>query len=347
METTPPYGRTTVTQTRYGNPLKRISWSAVFAGVLIAMIVQVALSLLGIGVGLSALDFAEERNPAAGLGIGSGIWYALTLLIALFAGGWVAGRLSSAPRSFDAIIHGLLTWSLVTLLTFYFLTSTLGRIIGGVSRFIGGTLTTVGTVAGSGLAAAAPKIGDEIQQQLDEQGIDLSNLRAEVNQVLRQTGDPNLQPEALERRAEGAADQARAAGGRAADNPQAADDVAGNLFKNLFRQGQATVSQVDRDDAVNVVMKRTGKSRAEAEQTVDNWINSYNQARAQVQQKTQEVKQQARETADDAADAASTAAIMTFFGLLVGAGASGFGAKKGADSKDDYNALDRPVRETV
>lgn len=325
--------------------MKRISWSAVFAGVLIAMIVQIMFSLLGIGIGLGTLDFAEEKNPAAGLGLGSGIWYGLTLLIALFAGGWVAGRLASAPRSFDGIIHGLLTWSLVTLLTFYFISSTIGRVIGGVSRFVGGTLSTVGSVAGAGLSQAAPEVGDAIQREAREQGLDLDNLRSEVRSILRQTGDPNLNPNRLENKAKQAGQEAKDAAGDAASNPQGADDEANGLFDRLFKQGQSTINSVDREDAVNVVMKRTGKSRAEAEQTVDGWITTYNQARVKIEQTKTQVTANVREGADKAAGAASTAAIMTFFGLLIGAGAASFGAKMGTDSKDDYNRYDRPVGE--
>ncbi len=348
METRPPYERTTTVVTpRPAGFIKRISWSAVFAGVLIAIIIQIMFSLLGVGIGLSTLDFAEERNPAAGLGIGSGIWYGLTLLLALFAGGWVAGRLSSAPRSFDGIIHGLLTWSLTTLLTLYFISSTVGRVIGGVSRFVGGTLSTVGTAASAGLSKAAPEIGDAIQKEAAAQGFDVDNLKSEFRKILRQTGDADLNPDRLEQKAEQAGDQAEATAERAASNPQGADEEADGLFDKLFKEGQSTVNQVDRDDAVNVLMKRTGKSRAEAEKTVDGYITTYQQARAKFEETRKEVTANVRDGADTAAGAASTAAIMTFFGLLIGAGASGFGAKKGAESKDDYNDYDRPVRETV
>ncbi|RYF55933.1 MAG: hypothetical protein EOO39_37380, partial [Cytophagaceae bacterium] len=54
-----------------GNFLKRISWSAVFAGVLLAIVTQMLLTLLGIGICLGAIDAVEERNPTAGLGTGS------------------------------------------------------------------------------------------------------------------------------------------------------------------------------------------------------------------------------------------------------------------------------------
>lgn len=320
---------------------KRISWSAVFAGVLVAVVTQMLLTLLGLGVGFGSLDTVEEQNPTAGLGIGTAIWYIISSLLSLFAGGWVAGRLASTPRLFDGVIHGVLTWCLVTLFTVYLLTTAIGKIIGGASSLVSGIVST----AGSGIAAAAPGLADQAQDQLRKSGVDLSDLKGEVNQLLRDTGDPSLNPKALGRKADRAVDQAGNTASRAASNPQAADDMAGGLFNRLFKEGQSTVSQVDREDAVNVVMKRTGKSRAEAEQVVDNWTKTYQQARVKFDQTKKEAEIKARHVADDAASAASKGAIFGFFGLLIGVAAAGYGAKMGTDSKDDYNPYDRPVSE--
>lgn len=342
--------RTTVYEDRanYGRMdfIKRISWSAVFAGVLVGIVTQMLLSLLGLGIGLGTIDPVEEQNPTAGLGVGTAIWYVISSLLSLFLGGWVAGRLASAPRLFDGVIHGVLTWCLVTLLTIYFLTTSIGRVIGGASRLVGGLVRT----AGSAVSSAAPGLGNMVEDQLQKNGLDINNLdldelRGEANTILRQTGDPDLNPNALERKAERAGDQAETAANRAGSNPQAADDIAGGLFSRLFKQGQATVNQVDREDAVNVVMKRTGKSRAEAEQTVDNWIRTYQQARVKFEQTKKDAEIKARHVADDAASAASKAAIFGFFGLLIGVASAGYGAKMGTDSKDDYNKYDRPVQE--
>ncbi|MGM9507805.1 YrzE family protein [Larkinella sp. GY13] len=326
------------------NIIKRISWSVVFAGVLVAIVTQMLLTLLGLGIGLGTIDSVEERNPTAGLGIGSAIWYIISSLISLFLGGWVAGRLASTPRLFDGVIHGILTWCLVTLLTIYFLTTTIGSLIGGAGRLVGGVVRSAGNAA----ASAAPGLGNMVQNQLKENGIDadnldLSNLKNEVNTILRQTGDPNLNPNALERKADRAAGQAENTAERAASNPQAADDMASGLFNRLFKEGQSTINQVDRDDAVNVVMKRTGKSRVESERIVDNWINTYKQAAAKFEQTKKEAEAKARQIADDTASAASKAAIFGFFGLLIGVVASGYGAKMGTESKDDYSRYDRPV----
>lgn len=324
--------------------LKRISWSAVFAGVLVAIVVQMLLSLLGFGIGLGTIDAMEEKNPAAGLGMGSAIWYIVSSLISLFAGSWVAGRLASAPRLFDGVLHGVLTWCVVTVITIYFLTTTIGSLIGGAGRLVGGLVKT----AGAGVAAAAPAMGDAVQNQMKENGIDIQNvdfsdLKNEANKLLRQTENPALNPDRLEQKADRAVGKADNAAGAAAKDPANTDDIAGSLFRNLFKDGKETVSQVDRDDAVNVVMNRTGKSREESEQIVNNWINAYKQAQVKFEQAKKDAEIKARQLADDAASAASKAAIFGFFGLLLGVVASGFGAKIGTESKDTNHRLDHPL----
>lgn len=321
--------------------MNRISWSAVIAGVLIAVLVQMLLTLLGLGIGLGTIDVAEERNPTAGLGIGSAIWYIVSSLLALFTGGWIAGRLASAPRLFDGMIHGALTWCLMTLLTVYLLSTAVGRIVGGATSLVGSVLST----AGSGIAAVAPDAANAVQNQLQQNGVDLGDLRGEVNQLLRDTGKPGLQPNALENKAENAVAQAENAAGDAASNPQAADGEVNSLIDQFVQQGKGVAGKFDREAAINVVVKRTGKSRAEAARTVDQWERTYQQAQAKLAQVTDQAKETAVETADAVASGASKAAWFGFIGLLLGAVAAVFGARSGTDSKDSYNKYDRPVAE--
>lgn len=57
-------------------PLKRVSWGAVFARVVIAFVTMLALSLLGLAIGLGTIDPVEEQNPFAGLATGAAVWWA-------------------------------------------------------------------------------------------------------------------------------------------------------------------------------------------------------------------------------------------------------------------------------
>src|SRR5512144_2250123 len=81
---------------------RRISWGAVFAGIVIVMVLQLLLSLLGIGIGLTTVDPASGQTPGARtLGTSAAIWWVVINLIAVFAGGWVAARLAGLPRRID------------------------------------------------------------------------------------------------------------------------------------------------------------------------------------------------------------------------------------------------------
>ena len=161
------YQRTIKTTEVVRTLFSRVSWGAIFAGVAMALVTQLTLSLLGLGIGLSTIEPLYEARPFENLGIGSVIWWGVTMLISLFIGGWVAGRLVGTPKPTYSVLHGLLTWSLFTLLTFFMLTTVVGRVIGGVGNVIGRTLTTAGQTIGP---------------------IDLGNIKQEANQLLNRPG---------------------------------------------------------------------------------------------------------------------------------------------------------------
>ena len=46
---------------------RRISWGAVFAGVIILLIVQFVLSLLGVGIGASSIDPSQQGGTPGSL----------------------------------------------------------------------------------------------------------------------------------------------------------------------------------------------------------------------------------------------------------------------------------------
>ena len=287
---------------------RRISWGAIIGGTIIALVTQITLSLLGIGIGASTIH-VQSGQTGSGLGSGSAIWLVLTILISLFAGGYVAGRLAGFPAMQEGMIHGLITFGLVTLLSLYFLTTALGAIIGGAGAALGSILN----VAGQGIASAAPKVADAAQQKLAEQGIDLSNLQAQADELLRQTGKPQLQPENLQSQAKNTVSQNTAQ--NTPTNPTDQNASASDLINKLFSQGKDTLTAVDRDAAINVIVARTGKSREEAGQIVDKWQATYQDARNKLEQAIQKSK----EGADAAAKAATQAGLLGALAMALGA----------------------------
>lgn len=67
---------------------------AVFAGIVVTLALQLILGILGLAIGANSINPLQEQNPASGLGTGTVIWFAISTLLALFSGGWVAGRLA-------------------------------------------------------------------------------------------------------------------------------------------------------------------------------------------------------------------------------------------------------------
>lgn len=304
--------------------VKRISWGAIFAGAVLALVIQLSLSLLGLGIGLGTIDPMEEQNPMSGIGLGAGIWWIVSMLVSLYLGATVASRLAGMPRPTDGLLHGLLTWAVVTLLTFYLLTTAVGRIIGGVTGVAGRALTG----AGKGIAAVAPEAGEAIKGELQERGIDVNDLKREARLLLRQTGKAELSPENLERQAKATGRDAKAEAGQSAANPQATDDNFDDVIDRLTSRAENIGNAADRDAAVNVVMQRTGKSRAESEQVVDNWIATAKQARVKFEEAKVKAEATARETGDKAAEGLSKAALLAALGLGLGAAAAAFGGRR-------------------
>jgi hypothetical protein len=308
--------------------VKRISWAAVFAGVILAMVVQLLLSMLGTGIGMSTVDPLQGETPGGrALGLGAGIWWAVSSLIALFIG-WVAAHLAGIPRTVDGVLHGLLTWGLSTLMTFYLLSTAVGSMIGGGFKLAGGVAST----AAQTVAAVAPEAADAVSDQLKDADISWNGIKQQALTLLRQTGKPALQPGAIEQTTEDALDNATDAAQDAAQTPTATDAEFESLLDKLIRQGESVASAADREAVINVLVAR-GMSRDEAAKTVDNWQQTYEQGKAKAEQLKAEAETKARAVADQTADAVSKGALWGFFVLLLGAIAAAIGGAVGVRAR--------------
>ncbi|OHT18553.1 hypothetical protein [Edaphosphingomonas haloaromaticamans] len=137
-------------------PLRsRLSWPAIFAGITLAIALQLVLALLGTGIGFSLVDPVRGTTPGANsFGIGAGLYWIVSMMISLGAGSYAAARVAGAHDRFDGLVHGLTIWGLTSILTVYLITSAVGGIIGGAFRTVGG----VASAAGQSVGATAPAI---------------------------------------------------------------------------------------------------------------------------------------------------------------------------------------------
>jgi hypothetical protein len=261
---------------------KRISWGAVLAGVIIILAVQLLLSMLGIGIGASTIDPTADVPSGSSLGIGAGLWWAISALIAVFVGSYVAGRLAGSPDRTDGMLHGLVTWGLSTLVVFWMLTTTLSSLIGGAFNVVGSALQTAaqgavaGTTAGAATQAAEP--GDpvaRIERQIEQL---LARVAPQAEQTTQQIGQA------------------------------ISDDRVRETVLRVITAGPEAATSQDRQTAVDALVQYGGMSRPEAEQQLAQWEAAYANA-----------KEEARRTAEASADAVAQGALWSFFAFALGA----------------------------
>lgn len=269
-----------------GGNIRRISWGAIIAGVLLALTVQFMLGLLGLGIGLATIDPNGGETPtAATLASSSGIWALAVVLIGIFVGAFTAARLAGSPEKSDSLLHGVVTWATSTLLIVYLLTSGISAVVGSAFGVLGSSI--------QGISSAAQAIVPNSLGELP------AGLRGQAEQLL-QRGTQQAQQAAgeVQQQANEAANDARQATGE--------QDLSTALREIVAGLGEGATPE-ERQAAVQVISQQAGISQQEAEQRLSQFQAQYDQAVAQ-----------AREAADKAANAVSTGAFGGFVAMLLG-----------------------------
>jgi polyhydroxyalkanoate synthesis regulator phasin len=259
------------------------------------------------GIGLGIVNPATEENPLGGVGIGAAIWLGLTALIALFFGGWTTAKLAGSIRGLNGVLHSIVMWGLVTIASFLLMTTIIGNLVGGAASIIGKSLSAVA----SGVSAVAPEAGKQIQQELSKRGISVDSIMNEARQML------------------GKGEGARGAGAGGGAAAQGVEQELRQTLQKIFSSGQQ-VSASDKETLVNTLVSKANMSRPEAERTVDNWVQQYQQ----LAQGAQQAKQQALQTTEKAMDTMSKAGIWLFVLLVLEAAAAAFGGWLGSSRED-------------
>lgn len=177
----------------------RFSWGAVWAGMFTSVGVWFLLHLLGLGIGLVAID-PNRPGSLRSIGIGAGVWSLIIPLIALFIGGIVAGRGAGPATRGHGAIHGVVLWAVTTVLSVLAVFWIVGSVVGGVARAGGVVVSTTAQAVGN-----AP--GD-----LAALGVDANTLIAPVNRRLQAEGKPAVTADQLNAAAKVALNDAAATG---------------------------------------------------------------------------------------------------------------------------------------
>jgi len=236
----------------------RASWGAIIAGVVAALVVQLLLNLLGLGVGAASVSAADPgTNPdAATFSIGAGIWWTVSGIIASFCGGAVAGRLCGAAKVNTARWHGFVAWCATTLVVFYLLASAVGSVIGGTASTLGSALGGVGRTAASAVSGISQSAsGGNLQDQVRSL-VNPSDTQAVQNDLMtyiraRAQGDDQAANAARDRAVNGLA---RVAG--------ISPDEARSRLDQAEQQYRQTVQQAKEQATRAAEVARSNASRA-------------------------------------------------------------------------------------
>jgi hypothetical protein len=111
----------------------RLQWSAVFAGAVCSIGFWILLQLIGVGIGLAAVDVDDIRS-LHGAGVGTTAWSLISPLIAMFLGGMLAGKLSQTYDRKVAGAHGLVMWALTSIVGLVATISIIAAVAQGAMR---------------------------------------------------------------------------------------------------------------------------------------------------------------------------------------------------------------------
>ena len=288
---------------RFGPPaVRRISWGAIVAGVVVVLVVQMALMLLGLAIGTATIDPATADTPTAStLGVSGGIWWLASTAIAVFVGGWVAGRLAGMPSRTDGTLHGVVTWAVSTLIAIYLLSTAIGGLVGGAFGALGSAAQAVGQGTQSLASTAMQVVPDDIRNQ-----------------------------------AESLFDRAPAVAGQVQGEAQQAQQAAGGgsmveAVQRVVRGVQEGASPQDRDAALNVISQQAGIPREQAEQRLEQFQTTYNEY-------AQRAEQETRQAAQAAAETVSQVSFWSVVALILGAVLAALGGSLGTPRDEPHYA---------
>ena len=158
-------------------PTDRVRWPAILAGLFVAMSTLVLMGALGIAIGLSSYDANDSGRAFA---VGSGIWAAVTALLAFFFGGLVAGRSAALPGRAEGLFNGFMVWAVAIPLSVYLAASLAGSLVNTIGATAATATQAASQVAG-GAAAGAGAAADQAVDSANQNPGVVDDAKRQVN----------------------------------------------------------------------------------------------------------------------------------------------------------------------
>ena len=279
-------------------PVSAVSWSAVLGGAFIAAAMALILTLLGTGLGLSAISpWSNSGASSTTIGIAGVVWLIFMQVVAASMGGYLAGRLRTKwvdvhtdEVFFRDTAHGFLAWAVAVVIS-------AGALAAATSSLVGAGVQGAATGAGMAAATAAtqtPSVRQQFAARADGEGYYVDALfRAD-----HRSGDVSDASTRME---------------------------AARILAAALRAGD--IAQADKTYLSQWVASRTGLNQVDADKRVADTVAQEKAALADAETK-------ARDAADAARKAGAYLALWMFVALLAGALCACYAATIGGRQRD-------------
>jgi hypothetical protein len=322
------------------------SWPAILAGAFVAISTSLVLLALGSGFGLAIVSPWPGRGVSAtSFTVDAAIWLIVTQWLSAALGGYIAGRLRtrwvgthSHEVFFRDTAHGLITWSVATVVVAIVLAGSTASLVGGGlsgaasagiqgatsgppgSGLPGGAMP--GMPGGSPLTAMTYDIDKLFRAPTPAPGAAMSGALAggagPSSPGPSSSPSPSSQGPSPEN---GAASGAGSIPGMDMSNDPRIEAV----YIAFHAMAYQAVSDDDRAYLAHLLQAQTGISAVDAQKRVDDFITA-----------TLDAENKARAAADAARKGAAEASIYTGLAMLIGAFIASVSAALGGRLRDEH-----------
>jgi hypothetical protein len=289
-----------------------VSWGAILAGAAAAISLSILLLTLGSGLGFAAISpWANHGASASTVAISGVIWLIVTQWLSAAVGGYLAGRLRHRWLAthqhevfFRDTAHGLVTWSVATLVVVFVVSASVSALGGGAAR------------AGAAAAGMGARGGMEaMHAQMGPTGPGGDELMYGTDKLFRRVPTP----------AAAASNSMAAMSGGSASRAEEGNYRMEALHIAARAASTGDVSEDDRSYLASLVAAKSGVSMDEAQKRVDAFVADVKDGVAR-----------AKAAADQARKAAAQAAIYTALAMLIGAFIASVSAALGGHLRDEH-----------
>jgi hypothetical protein len=298
------------------------SWPAIFAGAFVAIAASMVLLAFGSGLGFAMVSpWPGHGASATGFTVNAAIWLIVSQWLSAALGGYIAGRLRTKwvgththEVFFRDTAHGLVTWSVATVIVAALLAGSVTSGVGGALHALGGAASAGLQGAAGGAAAGPPGMPG---------GGPSAAMTYDIDKLFR-PGSGSAAP--------GPAGAAAGSTSNAAGSPAPGMDMSSDprveavyiAFHAAANPSQGVAAD-DRAYLAQLVQAQTGITPDEAQKRVDDFVTA-----------TVNAEKKALAAVDAARKAAAEASIFTALALLVGAFIASVAAALGGRLRDEH-----------